>query len=733
MADILETKIRVKELYNTGADETVIDKYIADSGFTIDQIKDYKIDDTKGASYYDRFKIGLSPNYKSSEATVSTMYDGAVPMDKGNFAIPGDNGATVFNPPGFDVGDIFQYAGGPLINMATNMYGAYKGQQAGSPFGSKGRVVGGILGAGGGEVVGGEVGDRIFQSVGGEIVREPKEYAMEKVFDFTVGAGSEFASPFLLKLLKSPFSGFTKKSAQKTKENLDIFYKANVQPASLSMVSGNPIMASVFKDVEYILGNIPVVKETVVSAGERIQKDMANNLTETANKMMNQNYYVTNITAGSLVKDGIQNATKGFKTTSGKLYNKAFESASKSAGSDFSASASNFISKLDEIATPSGANVYKKITAKMVKDNPGLYTKEMIGELSEEVLKVKPSVLQSKTLTSLQEEITDKAKRGLLTFEELRNYRSLIGKKLTNKSLIDDASVGDYKQLYGAISKDLKLIYKEIGGTAYKEFLRADKYYKAGIKRIDDILSKVNKVDDDKIFNYLLNQSTEGSTYIRTIKKSLTPDEFSIIQNRVIQKLGRTKGGKALDLDSADYSDLFNSETFLTNWNKIDSSAKDFLFASAKYKGLRTDLDYIAKISEQIRIKGKAFQNPSGTSDSIIGQLSYASAFVGGSLGGLWPVFQTGIFLTGGAKVMTSPKIIKWLAEGTKIANNKGADGLIKHLGKASTIFAGEDPALQEFVIEFATAMTGNKDKGNKKWQYQIIKPQHHKIQLSMV
>ena len=124
MADILETKIRVKELYNTGADEAVIDKYIADSGFTIDQIKNYKIDNKKGASYYDRFKIGLSPNYESSKATVSNMYDGAVPMGKGNFAIPGDNGATVFNPPGFDVGDIFQYAGGPLINMASNMYGA---------------------------------------------------------------------------------------------------------------------------------------------------------------------------------------------------------------------------------------------------------------------------------------------------------------------------------------------------------------------------------------------------------------------------------------------------------------------------------------------------------------------------------------------------------------------------------------------------------------------------------
>ena len=60
---------------------------------------------------------------------------------------------------------------------------------------------------------------------------------------------------------------------------------------------------------------------------------------------------------------------------------------------------------------------------------------------------------------------------------------------------------------------------------------------------------------------------------------------------------------------------------------------------------------------------------------------------------------------------MTSPKVVRWLAEGTKIAENKGVDGLIKHLGKASTIFAGEDPEIQAFVMDFANAMQGKKKK----------------------
>ena len=485
MADILETKIRVKELVNTGADEVVIDEFIKQSGFTIDQIQNFNINTRKGVSFMDRVKLGLAPNYKSKKATAEKMYKGAVPINKGNFAFMNEQGeAQVVNPKGFDVGDIGQYAVSPLINIGANIYGAYKGQKAGSAFGPYGRLTGGILGAGTGEVVGGEIADRTFQALGGVIERTPKEYIAEKAFDFGVGSVSEFASPFLLKVLKYPFSGITKKSKQKTLENLDIFYKANVRPASLSMVIENPLIKDTFSSLEYILGNIPFSRVIITRAGERLQKDMGESLLKTSNKIVNKNNYITNINAGSIIKSGIDNSVTGFKTESGKLYTKAFESASKEAGDKVKVGANNFISKLDDLATPKGANVYKKITAKMVKDNPSLYTKEMIGELSEEVLKVKPSVLQSKFLINLREEIADKADRGLLTFEELRNYRSLIGKKLTNKSLIDDASTAEYNQLYGAISEDLKSIYAEIGGDAYKEFLRADKYYKAGLKRI---------------------------------------------------------------------------------------------------------------------------------------------------------------------------------------------------------------------------------------------------------
>ena len=45
----------------------------------------------------------------------------------------------------------------------------------------------------------------------------------------------------------------------------------------------------------------------------------------------------------------------------------------------------------------------------------------------------------------------------------------------------------------------------------------------------------------------------------------------------------------------------------------------------------------------------------------------------------------------GGSRVaglMTNPKFIGWLAQGIKIAGNKGVDGVIQHMGKLGVIMA---------------------------------------------
>jgi len=702
MSTLLETKLKVKELINNNANEKTIDNFIADQGFTIDQIKNLKIDESKGVSLAERFKLGLAPNFKSKEATIKKMYPDSASMGT-NFAIQKNGNTQVINPKGFDMGDVAEFGGRAVTSIPFNLGGAYLGAKyAPTPVG---KVVGGFVGAGTGEATGGETADKLFKELGGVIDRTPKERAFQRAFDFGVGGVSEIAGPFILKGIKAPFKGFTKTQSNKTLNNLKIFEDANVQPRSIGMVSEAKITGSLLNDMTYILGNIPIAKESISEAGNKIQKEMGDSLMNTANYLVSSPANVSTIRIGNLVSSGIDNSVTKFKTKSSSLYDNAFKTVNAVAGNEFLTNPINLVAKLNELGTPSGANIFKTVTKKMAKEDPSLTVgdKIKVGQ--------KTSVLQSGDLIQLNKEITDKIADGRLTFADLRNYRSLIGKKLTNASLVDDISKAEYKQLYGALSEDLKVILKDTSKSAYVQFLKSDQYYKAGLKRIEDVLEPISKVDQDRIVNYLLTSGGFGPTYISGLKKTLKPEEFGYIQNAVMQKLGKLKAGSGQNLDVVEYSDVFNSSTFLNNWNKIDPQAKDVLFSNKLYKGLRKDLDRLAVISEKISKSGDTFANPSGTANSLIGQLSYAGAVVEGKVSGLSKVFMTGLYLVGGSEVLTNPKIVKWLLKGTDISNTQGVDAYIKHMAKAGTIFAGTSPQTQKWVLDFADSLSENNSK----------------------
>ncbi len=701
MASLLQTKIKVEDLINKGSSREDILNFISSSGYTKQQIKDFKIDKKEGVSLFERFRMGLAPNEASKEKTMQKLYPESVKVGD-NFAIYDDKtkGAKLFNPSGFDFGDVAEFGGRAAISIAPNIYGAYKGSKVlPTPVG---KVVGGVVGAGLGEATGGETADRIFQATGGEIDRTIPQYLANRGFDFALGSVSEFITPYILKQIKKPFAGFKQATREKSLNNIKIFEEANVSPSSLSVLSEGQNLGLV-RDIEYILGNIPIAKQKIVKAGNKMQNDMGESLLNTTSYLVNQPANVNSITLGNLVKNGIENASTKFSTKSTALYNEAFDLV-KPLG-DFTVTPSKFVQKLDELATPSGANITKKVTKKMAKEDPSLTVGDTI------VVGQKRSALQSQKLIDIRKEINDKIQNGTLTFQELRKYRSLIGKNLSNPNLVDDVSKAEYKQLYGALSEDLKTILKETDKLAYTKFLKADQYYKAGLKRINEVLEPINKVDQDKILDYLFTTSQKGATYINGLKKSLKPDEFAYVQNAIIQKLGKFKSGSGVNLDDAFASDVFSSSNFLNNWNKIDPKAKDFLFSNVKYKGLRKDLDRLAVIAEKIAESGKTLENPSGTAGSLIGQLSYATAIVGGSIGGLSNVFTTGALLFGGAEVITNPKIVKWLVQGTDIANTKGVDAYLKHLGKVGTVFGGTQPELQNWVAEFADTITQQKDQ----------------------
>jgi len=83
---IFEVKNTIKSLIDRGASEQEVDKFISDTGYTLDEIREFSLDKTTGVPLMERLKIGLSPNLKSTEKTMKEIksnpgYTGRRKMD----------------------------------------------------------------------------------------------------------------------------------------------------------------------------------------------------------------------------------------------------------------------------------------------------------------------------------------------------------------------------------------------------------------------------------------------------------------------------------------------------------------------------------------------------------------------------------------------------------------------------------------------------------------------------
>lgn len=722
MASIIETKLRIKQLIddddipNAMKDE-VIEKLIKNSGFSLNEIQNTNIG-TEGASTAERSFIGLAPNQASKDATIKKLYPEAVSTKQfgqgDNFVIQDkDTGQySYFNKPGFDIGDINAFLPRPAAATVASIGGAIKG--APNPYKM-------FAGAGLGVLAAEEASDRAFQLGGGEIVRTPKEYGIKRVYDFGLGGLSEVGGPALLKAGKAIFTGVSKGTKDRITKNLDIFAKANVQPASITLTKPSFIGRELFGTLESLYANLPFSRERLYGVGRNLQTEMGKSLLNTVNKILPKNAKFLPPNLDNFIKEGIDNSVMRFKTKSTKYYNDAFDLIGSKVGLQ-QQSVPNLTKILDTLAKPSGARKFKVATKKDVK------ILEELGETVEEGQKIfvddlnrpvttiatnkakKNSILQSPGLVKLRTEILDNIDEGSLNFERLKEIRSLIGNKISSKSLLDDFSQGELKRIYGALSKDLTEIARGAGPEAFKSMAAANRFYKFGANKIENVLDKIRNVENGRIIKFLQNANEVDSQYILGLKRALKPNEFSLVQKNIIEELGKIPP-KQRGLEEG-IEEIFSSEAFLNNWASLNKQAKKTLFSSPYYKGLSDDLNYLANVSNLIRkasvksLKGGPTDKSSIGTLALIGGIGLDAFF--GPIMGVQNVIITGIGAYGGARALSDPKVVKWLVQGTKIAADNKPDLYFKHLVKAGTIFAGHNPEAIQFIVNLGKNLEEN-------------------------
>lgn len=166
------------------------------------------------------------------------------------------------------------------------------------------------------------------------------------------------------------------------------------------------------------------------------------------------------------------------------------------------------------------------------------------------------------------------ANGGKIPFAALQRVRTQVGDKLHSPSLTSDVPTAQLKELYGALSDDIGTAAANSGTKAAQAFQRANAFYSAGMTRIDDTLEPLirGKVPE-KVFESLMRGGKSGGTQIRTVMRSLTPDQQDIVTGAVIRRMG-----SAVPSQQGSEGVEFSFNTFLTQWNQLDKGAKNALF-----------------------------------------------------------------------------------------------------------------------------------------------------------
>ncbi len=248
---------------------------------------------------------------------------------------------------------------------------------------------------------------------------------------------------------------------------------------------------------------------------------------------------------------------------------------------------------------------------------------------------------------------------GALTFDELKELRSTIGRKLADPVLVSDIPRADLKSVYTGITKDLEVAARKQGPEALKAFKNATDFYRAGLARIDRIEGILTGPPERAFAK--INSAAQGGDagLLRSVKKSMAPEEWREVGAAVIRRLGQPTPGAKDILSEANFS----PSSYVTNWSKLSDTAKDALFGANVPDSARAGLETLARVTQAQKNLGKlanvsrsaehgiTFTLAARAVQSLIsGNFKELAGMAGGAAAGY-----------GLAKLLMSPGFTRWL------------------------------------------------------------------------
>lgn len=280
-----------------------------------------------------------------------------------------------------------------------------------------------------------------------------------------------------------------------------------------------------------------------------------------------------------------------------------------------------------------------------------------------------------------------------LTWGELRELRSQVGKLIPDFK--QDIPTGDLKQLYGAISDDLKAAADASGAT--KAFNRANIYYRSGMSRLEGPLGDLRKAATPeaayaKVESAMMSKG--AASKLRAVKRSLSKEEWGDVVALRVREMGKPTAGATDVLGEA-----WSPATFVTEYAKMNPSARNVMFTGPGLGDWKMAMDSLVRVAGAQKNVSR-LANPSGSG-------RFVNLAVLGGLG-TWAPIETAMTTVGAraaAEAMMSPKFIRAATNFAKSAG-KSATASERFLAKVAVITEAQEelrPVYEALQEEFAS------------------------------
>jgi len=413
--------------------------------------------------------------------------------------------------------------------------------------------------------------------------------------------------------------GFT--SPETILENIQAMRGAGTE-ATLGQATG----ARPIQYLESALGVTPGASGYMAKKGAEQQAQIGSKIEQISQELAPG---ATELSAGSKIKRGI---TDVFLPEARKIQNELY------------AKVDEYIPKNTEVDITNTRNLLNEITAPL----PGMKATSESSLLKNQVIDQLTSGLN-----------IDTALGGGVPLSGLRELRSRIGEKLGQFQMDSNFPRAELLRTWGAITEDIGNVVAQAGPKAKQAFDEANAYTKKLHDKMDLLQPIIDKATPERIFNAAMGGQRADTTILGTVMGALPQDAKREFVAAFLNKMGRAVSS-AQDVAG----NLFSTETFLTNWDKLRGAPKELLFGNFG-QSFKNDMDEIAKATSIMRSGSQQYRNPSGSAQKYV-----SAATIGGGIMALLtapatliPVAKGAVIANLAARALTNPKFVRLLAK----------------------------------------------------------------------